>query len=218
MRRTVTALVLGTAGLLLSLAGGGAQEATRADGSAGQGRELRPPSDFSAIADPKARSRALFLEAAKVVTSPRCMNCHPAGDRPTQGNDMHPHEPPVARGPDGGGLPGNTCHGCHMQSNTRILAGVEAPFQSIPGHPRWGVAPIEMAWEGKSVGDICRQIKDPQRNGGRSLDLVHEHVAHDDLVAWGWNPGPGRDPAPGTQERAGELIRAWIDAGAECPD
>jgi hypothetical protein len=43
--------------------------------------ELQAPSAFSDIADRAARSRALFSEAAKVITSPRCMNCHPAGDR-----------------------------------------------------------------------------------------------------------------------------------------
>jgi hypothetical protein len=47
--------------------------------------------------------------------------------------------------------------------------------------------------------------------------LLQEHVAKDDLIAWGWNPGTGRDPAPGTQEGAGQLIQAWIDTGAQCP-
>jgi hypothetical protein len=74
-----------------------------------------------------------------------------------------------------------------------------------------------MAWEGKSVGDICRQIKDPTRNGGRSLALLQEHFAKDDLVAWAWSPGAGRMPAPGTQEQLGTLIQAWIETGAECP-
>jgi hypothetical protein len=67
------------------------------------------------------------------------------------------------------------------------------------------------------VGEMCKQMKDPDRNGGRTLALLHEHVAHDDLVAWGWNPGPGREPAPGTQELLGQLVQAWIDSGAECP-
>ena len=138
----------------------------------------------------------LFTEAAKVIMNPRCMNCHPASDRPTQGNDMHPHSPPVTRGADGGGVPGNTCGACHMNRNVPIFAGQQTSFQSMPGHARWGLAPIEMAWEGKSIGDICRQIKDPQRNGGRDLALLHEHLAHDDLVGWAWNPGPGRDPRP----------------------
>jgi hypothetical protein len=162
-------------------------------------------------------SRALFTEAAKVIMNPRCMNCHPASDRPTQGNDMHPHLPQVTRGADGGGVPGNTCGACHMDRNVPIFAGQQTSFQSMPGHQRWGLAPIAMAWEGKSMGEICRQIKDPQRNGGRDLALLHEHVAHDDLVGWAWKPGPGRDPAPGTQEQLGELVQAWIDSGAECP-
>jgi hypothetical protein len=60
-------------------------------------------------------------------------------------------------------------------------------------------------------------MKDPRRNGGRSLELLHEHLAHDDLVAWGWTPGSGRDPVPGTQEELGELIRAWIDTRCRVP-
>jgi hypothetical protein len=104
-----------------------------------------------------------------------------------------------------------------MERNVELFAGRSLLFQSIPGNPRWGLAPIEMAWEGKSMGEICRQIKDPRRNGGRSLELLHEHLAKDELVGWGWHPGPGRDPVPGTQARLGELIKAWIDSGAACP-
>jgi hypothetical protein len=177
---------------------------------------LRAPSDFAGIQDTTARSKALFNESAKVITSPRCMNCHPAGNRPLQGNDKHPHEPLAVRGLGGTGVAGNTCSGCHTQANfTLPVPG--ATFDSIPGHPRWGLAPIEMAWEGKSVGQICEQIKDTSRNGGRDLALLHEHIAKDDLVAWGWTPGAGREPAPGSQQRLGELIQAWIDTGAHCP-
>ena len=120
-------------------------------------------------------------------------------------------------GLDGGGVPGNTCGACHGDHNVAIFPGQQTSFQSIPGHPRWHLAPLEMAWEGKPIGEICRQIKDPQRNGGRSLELLHEHLAHDDLVAWGWSPGSGRDPVPGAQKLLGELIHAWIDSGAACP-
>jgi hypothetical protein len=60
---------------------------------------LRPPSAFSDIADRAARSRALFAEVAKVITSPRCMNCHPAGDNPSQGdNEQFPSAGSVSRG------------------------------------------------------------------------------------------------------------------------
>jgi hypothetical protein len=170
--------------------------------------ELRAPLAFAGITEPQARSRALFTEAAKVIMNPRCMNCHPAADRPTQGNDMHAHLPPVAHG-------AGSCQTCHTDRNFTLME--RASYQSIPGHPRWDVAPIEMAWQGKSAGEICQQIKDPQRNGGRSLELLHDHLAKDDLIAWAWHPGAGRDPVPGTQERLGELVRAWIDSGAACP-
>ena len=55
------------------------------------GPTLQTPSAFSSISDPAERCRAIFSEAAKVLTHPRCLNCHPASDRPTQANDLHPH-------------------------------------------------------------------------------------------------------------------------------
>jgi hypothetical protein len=168
---------------------------------------LQTPSAFSSISDLAERSRAIFSEAAKVLTHPRCLNCHPASDRPTQANDLHPHEPFARRD-----LPCVTCH-----TDRNFTLHERASYQSIPGHPRWMMAPIEMAWQGKSIGAICQQLKDPERNGGRDLALLHEHLAHDDLVAWGWQPGVGREPAPGSQALLGELIQAWIDSGAQCP-
>jgi len=179
------------------------------------GTGLRDSSSFASIGDQAARSRAIFTEAAKVITSPRCLNCHPAGDRPTQANDLHAHMPPVTRGENGVGVPGNTCSACHTDRNFTLQE--RTSYRSIPGHPRWGLAPIEMAWQGKSINDICRQLKDPSRNGGRDLALLHEHAANDDLIAWGWQAGEGRDPAPGTQKLFGDLIQAWIETGAECP-
>ena len=176
-------------------------------------QSLKPPSEFQSIADKSDRSRAIFAEIGKVLTHPRCMNCHPAGEHPLQGADHHEHKPVVWRG-DTGNF-GTPCGECHTERNVTLREA--ASYQSIPGHPRWNVAPLSMAWQGKSLGEICRQLKDTAKNGGRDLALLQEHVAKDDLVAWGWNPGPGRDPAPGTQEAAGQLVQAWIDTGAECP-
>jgi hypothetical protein len=204
--------------LALVLAAGIAACGGRSDNAAAQQqrRELQLPGAFSSISDRGTRSKALFSEAAKVITGPRCMNCHPAGDHPLQGPDHHVHQPAAFRGEANDGVPGLVCATCHSDRNFTLSLG-EASYQSIPGHPRWALAPLEMAWEGKTVGEICRQIKDPIRNGGRSLALLHEHIAKDDLVAWAWNPGAGRTPAPGTQEQLGALIQAWIETGAECP-
>jgi hypothetical protein len=175
---------------------------------------LKDPSSFNSISDKAARSRAMFLEIGKVLTHPRCMNCHPAGDHPLQGAGEE-HQPPAWREDAATGALGTTCSGCHTDANFKVVGATT--YESIPGHPRWGLAPLSMAWEGKTLGDICRQIKDTKLNGGRDLALLQEHIAKDDLVAWGWHPGPGRQPAPGTQEQAGKLVQAWIDTGAECP-
>jgi hypothetical protein len=170
---------------------------------------LQPAASFAGIADEKERSLALFAEAGKVITHPRCMNCHPASDRPLQGDDSHPHQPLVVRAETGMGAPGMHCTTCHGPTNFD-------PGR-VPGHPLWHLAPIEMAWVGKSLGEICEQIKDPQRNGGKSMDELIHHMAEDSLVGWGWHPGAGRTPAPGTQKEFGELIKAWAASGAACP-
>ena len=46
---------------------------------------LRAPDAFAGIRDREARSIALFTEMGKVIQHPRCLNCHPRTDRPTQG-------------------------------------------------------------------------------------------------------------------------------------
>jgi hypothetical protein len=170
---------------------------------------LKPVSDFASIVNERQRSIALFTEAGKVVTSARCLNCHPLGDRPAQGNDGHPHMPLVVRGVDGFGAVGMRCTTCHGPENFDAAR--------LPGHPAWHLPPIEMAWAGKSLGEICKQIKDPKRNGGMSMEQLVHHMAKDSLVGWGWHPGAGRTPAPGTQAEFGDLIKAWADSGAACP-
>lgn len=170
---------------------------------------LAAPESFAALSDSAARSAALFTEAAKVLTHPRCVNCHPAGDRPRQGDIRRLHQPPVARGEDGFGLPAMRCPICHQAGNFEPAG--------VPGNPGWHLAPRDMGWEGKTLGEICAQIKDPTRNGGRSLDDIVNHVGEDHLVGWAWAPGGNRQPAPGTQTEAGALLDAWVKTGAVCP-
>lgn len=171
--------------------------------------ELRGVEVFAAIDDPKARSRALFVEASRVLLHARCLNCHPAGDSPLQGMGHRLHDPPVARGEKDDGVPGLRCTGCHQNSNL--------DHARVPGAPGWHLAPKTMAWQGRSPAAICAQLKDPTRNGEKSLAQIVDHVRTDALVAWGWAPGHGREPAPGTQAQAGALFAAWVDTGAECP-
>jgi hypothetical protein len=188
--------------------------AIAARSSDSRSNELRPPAAFDQISNREARSAALFTEAAKVIDSPRCLNCHPAERRPTQGTDLHPHVPLIVAGESGNGEAGVTCRACHQDANRNTLGD---KIQSVPGDPHWGLAPAQMAWQRQSIAEICQQVKDPARNGGRSLAQIHSHMATDHLVGWAWRPGRGRVPAPGTQQRFGELIQAWIDSGAACP-
>jgi hypothetical protein len=69
------------------------------------------------------------------------------------------HDPPVVRGPDDHGVPGNECTTCHQDRNQELTR--------VPGAPKWHVAPREMAWVGKSIAHICNQMKDPKRNALR---------------------------------------------------
>jgi len=172
---------------------------------------LAAPSSFASISDPAARSAAYFTEAAKVMMHPRCVNCHPAGDRPSQGEGAMSrlHQPPVTRGADGFGSVAMRCASCHQKAN----------FDPghMPGHEHWHLAPVSMAWQGKTAGQICAQVKDPARNGNRNLAQIVEHMSKDTLVGWAWAPGVGRQPAPGTQAELGALLEAWVQTGAACP-
>jgi hypothetical protein len=159
--------------------------------------------------DQAARSIALFREAGQVLQHPRCLNCHPVGDRPTQTDRMTPHMPMVVRGPDGHGTPGLPCNACHHAANSAA--------SDVPGNPQWHLAPASMAWAGRSLGEICRQLKDPARNGGRDMASLLRHMAEDSLVGWAWMPGGKRTPAPGTQAEFGATMRAWAETGAVCP-
>jgi hypothetical protein len=155
------------------------------------------------------RSEAIFVEIAQVLTHPRCVNCHPADDVPRQGDTHAIHDPPVTRGETNRGVVGMLCQTCHQDRHVELAR--------VPGAPNWQLAPREMAWLGKTAGQICAQLKDPKRNGGRTLAQVKHHLEHDALVAYGWAPGANRAPAPGTQAQFAQKFQAWIDSGAMCP-
>lgn len=203
MRRSSAIALIFLAALAL-LAGAGLAEHHEG------GDALQPAEAFAGIAEDAKRSRALFTEAGKVMLHPRCVNCHPAGDRPLQGEESRPHEPPARRGIGGTGVVGMRCRACHMREN--FDPG------GVPGAHQWALAPRKMAWEGLTLGQLCEQVKDPVRNGGRTLAEIVEHMSEDDLVGWGWSPGAGRAPAPGNQEVFGRLIAAWVESGAACPE
>ncbi len=164
------------------------------------------------LADPLADWDSIH----KVLSHPGCANCHTADDHP-RWVDKRTGEPKfhgmnVQRGVDGSGMgnAGLRCTTCHGEANG-------ARNGMPPGAPKWQLAPVEMAWFGQSPAQICAQIKDPARNGERTLAEIAEHVLNDPLVAWGWAPGPGREPAPGSAQETYDALVRWTAAGAPCP-
>jgi hypothetical protein len=161
-----------------------------------------------------AASRAAFLAAYPVFMHPRCLNCHPAGDVPLQGEDSHPHFQNVKRGPDGKGLYAVKCKNCHQDKN---LPGENMP----PGHPEWHLPPanMRMVFEGKSAAELARQLKDPKQNGGKTLDDIIYHVTYDSLVIEsGWNPAQGKSKPPLNHAEFAKKMREWADKGAAVPE
>jgi len=160
----------------------------------------------------KANDGSLFSALTPVLRHPRCLNCHSTGDFPRQGDDSHPHAMNVRRGVDGRGVTAEKCTTCHQEQN---LAGLHMP----PGAPGWKLPPAAtpMIWQGRSDAEICKQIKDPKQNGGRSTAKIVEHMTEDKLVMWGWNPGDGRNPVPMSRDEFSAKVKAWAAAGAPCP-
>jgi hypothetical protein len=151
----------------------------------------------------------LFDPIASVVMHPRCMNCHQE-DSPRQTDRRFRHRPLVVRGADGHGAPTQPCQTCHQSTNTAD--------GFVPGVPDWHLAPPSMKWEGLTKAQICAQMKDPARNGGRrSGEAVIEHMKTDPLVLWAWSPGAGRTTPPLTHEQLVDAAEAWVRAGMPCP-
>jgi hypothetical protein len=78
-----------------------------------------------------------------------------------------------------------------------------------------------MAWQGLSVGALCRALRDPARGGLPPDQLVaHFNTA---LVVWAWTPGTDahgrqRTTPPLSYSELMAITRKWIDQGAACPD
>jgi len=157
-------------------------------------------------------SQKAFLAAYKVLMSPRCMNCHPKGDVPLQGDDSHLHTQGVKRGIDGKGVYALKCTNCHQPQNS---LGIHMP----PGNPNWHLPPanMKMVFEGKSPRELAAQLKDTKRNGNKTMAQLIDHVTNDKLVLGGWDPGEGRKLPPLSHDEFAKNFKAWVDKGAYLP-
>ncbi|MCE9576900.1 MAG: hypothetical protein K8W52_27385 [Deltaproteobacteria bacterium] len=171
-----------------------------------------PPPPPTLSADVIAAGQRGFVEVAHVLQSPRCQNCHPAGDAPLQTDAGRPHAMNISRRSVAAGLP---CRTCHQERNSEALGIIIGP----PGAPHWGLPPRDtpMVFQGKSVHALCEQLKDPAQNNKRSLADLLEHVSHDPLVLWGWSPGGTRTLPPLTHDVFVAAFQAWVASDGACP-
>ena len=152
-----------------------------------------------------------FMQVYKVLMNPRCMNCHPAGDRPLQGNDSHTHIMNVQRGKDGKGLYALKCSNCHQPTN---VAGLHTP----PGNPKWQLPPadMKMVFQGKTAHELALQIMDYNKNGHKGKEELLAH-ARDTLVKAGWYMGEGRPAPPLSYQEFVTAWDTWINTGGYAP-
>lgn len=187
--------------------------------AAGEGStDALPPGSVSRAAGLRAWTR---IEA--VVTHPRCANCHvdaraipiwtPAGEAESRAHGMNIHG-----GVSRIGAETIACSTCHL---TSTLPNDPAPAPPRAGLP-WQLAPVEFLWYSESGAEICKQLSDPARNGGRDAIGLLDHLRHDasldGFIPRAWEPGEGRSKPPGTFEDHVKDMSEWAAAGQPCPE
>ncbi len=158
---------------------------------------------------------AAFAQLERVLKHPRCLNCH-VPDSPLQGDFSRVHYPPVQRGADGKGVAPLQCTTCHSTRNSPLPHA--PPGLETDGKPGWHMPPanMKMNWVGLQGAALCKVFREPKTNGNRSLAMLEQHMVTDHLVAWGWQPGPGRALPPLDKAAFDTQVRAWIRNGAPC--
>lgn len=160
---------------------------------------------------------AAFDRIYEVTSHPRCSNCHVGADNipmwsgPSYGT-TRPHGMNVNAGASRIGAETLQCATCHAYSET----GNDMPHAAPQVAMTWMLPPPEAAWFGKSTEEICTQLRDPERNGGRDMMDLAAHLDHDLILHWAWSPGGGREPAPySLQEHVNDILM-WGVAGMPC--
>lgn len=179
------------------------------------GQEQGPPAGARPT---EAEGLAAWQQIYSVMSHPRCINCHTAGNYPQQGDDRHRHLFNVVRGPEGTGVPALQCATCHQSAN--------ANSTGVPGAEGWHLAPLSMRW--RDANDkilpstaVCRTVTDRTKNGGLDGEALVKHH-QTELVKWAWQPGVGnggtaRSVPPISYEQFMAATRNWVQAGMPCP-
>ena len=180
----------------------------------GENVVIDPPAEGSVT---RAQGLEAWARIYEVTSHPRCSNCHVGPDNipmwsgPSYGR-ARPHGMRINAGESRIGAEYVLCSTCHAQRDGLNDVPHAAPQVAM----NWQLAPVEAEWFGKSSVEICNQLRDPDRNGGRDhLDLA-SHLDHDLILHWAWSPGGGREPAPYSLQSHVNDVLAWGVAGFPC--
>ena len=122
------------------------------------------------------------------------------------------HAMNITRASVAAGVP---CTTCHQERNSEAIGVKGGP----PGAPRWSLPPKEtpMVFQDKPLTALCEQLKDPARNGQKDMTALLDHVEHDPLVLWGWQPGGKRTVPPIDHATFVAAFKTWAASGGACP-
>ena len=212
---------LGLAGLLTALA-----PLSVSLGPAGAEEAGAPEITFEvpeAGSVPAAEGTAAFERIYEVVSHPRCANCHVGEDNrpmwtgPSYGQPR-PHGMNITAGESRIGAETLLCSTCHRTNGDHDTDPHAPPRAGLD----WRLPPVAFQWFDRSPAQVCAQLSDPERTGGRDWVALAEHLVEDaghrGFVLWGWNPGGTREPAPYSLQTHVEDILAWGAAGMPCPE
>jgi hypothetical protein len=77
---------------------------------------------------------------------------------------------------------------------------------------------MPMVFQDRTPGELCRQLKDPKQNGGKTGEQIIGHISGDPLVLWGWNPGGERAIPRMSHKDFSTKMNEWVKKGAACPE
>lgn len=179
-----------------------------------------PMPEAGSVTEAEALEAWTRIEA--VVSHPRCANCHTGPDNIPMWTivgetQTRPHGMNIHAGESRIGAETLACSTCHMTSTAPNDVAHAPPHAGI----EWQLAPVEMQWFGLTGPEICAQLKDPERNGGRDGAGLVDHLIHDaeldGFIPWGFAPGGGREAAPGTFDEHVRDVQIWVAGGQPCP-
>ncbi len=185
----------------------------------GTGRVINDFPEGSVTQEEGLANWQLFYE---VASHPRCANCHVGSDNrpmwsgPSYGK-TRPHGMNINADESRMGVETLACGTCHTTLSQPDENANAVPHSAPKVAMAWSLAPVEAEWFGKPSAYICNQLKDPERNGGRTVRELAIHLDHDLILHWAWNPGGDREPAPHSLQGAMDALMKWSAAGTPCP-